>query len=65
MLDETTSTLDLGNEEVLYRQVQATSTTVVSVSHRATILKYHEYVLELAGNEAWQVHLAKGYKFSQ
>ena len=65
MLDEATSALDLANEEALYRQLQGTTTTVVSVSHRSTILKYHEHVLELDGKGAWQLHSAKGYHFSQ
>ncbi len=65
MLDEATSALDIGNEEGLYRLLQGTSTTVVSVSHRSTILKYHEQVLELDGKGAWQLFPAKGYKFSQ
>lgn len=65
MLDEATSALDIGNEEGLYRQLNGTSTTVVSVSHRSTILKYHRHVLELTGNGAWKLHRAEGYKFSE
>jgi putative ATP-binding cassette transporter len=65
MLDEATSALDNANEESLYRQLAATSTTIVSVSHRSTILKYHRDVLELSGDGAWQLRPAEGYSFSR
>jgi vitamin B12/bleomycin/antimicrobial peptide transport system ATP-binding/permease protein len=64
ILDEATSALDIRNEERLYRQLRETSTTVVSVSHHATILKYHHQVLELAGDGKWELHPAKGYTFN-
>lgn len=63
MLDEATSALDAANEESLYRQMAATDTTLVSVSHRSAILKYHRQVLELTGNGEWQIHPAEGYDF--
>lgn len=65
MLDEATSALDISNEESLYRQLAATSTTIVSVGHRSTILKYHRQVLALAGDGEWQLHPAEGYSFNQ
>ncbi|HEX5285919.1 MAG TPA: ABC transporter ATP-binding protein/permease, partial [Polaromonas sp.] len=49
MLDEATSALDIANEASLYRQLMATNTTLISVGHRSTILKYHKQVLELTG----------------
>jgi vitamin B12/bleomycin/antimicrobial peptide transport system ATP-binding/permease protein len=64
MLDEATSALDPGNEEFFYRQLIATSTTVVSVSHHANLLKFHHQVLELSGDDSsWEVHLARGFSF--
>lgn len=63
MLDEATSALDAANEESLYRQLAATQTTLVSVAHRASILKYHRQVLELCGEGEWQLHPAEGYDF--
>jgi putative ATP-binding cassette transporter len=63
MLDEATSALDAANEESLYRQLAATQTTLVSVAHRASILKYHKQVLELCGEGEWQIHPAEGYDF--
>ncbi|MFJ1258885.1 ABC transporter ATP-binding protein/permease [Cupriavidus sp. CuC1] len=64
MLDEATSALDIGNEERLYFQLSAGSTTLVSVSHRPTLLKYHQQVLELRGNGEWELHPSRSYRFS-
>ncbi len=63
MLDEATSALDIGNEEILYRELAATSTTPVSVSHHATLLKFHRQVLELTGSGKWRLHRADDYRF--
>ena len=62
MLDEATSALDAANEERLYRELAATRTTPVSVSHRAGIVPFHEEVLELPGDGAWRVLPASGYR---
>jgi putative ATP-binding cassette transporter len=64
MLDEATSALDIRNEERIYKQLRATSTTLVSVSHHATILKYHEQVLELTGDGKWKLQPARDYTLS-
>jgi putative ATP-binding cassette transporter len=64
MLDEATSALDIANEERLYQQLAATNTTLVSIGHRSTILKYHKQVLELAGDGAWELHSAEHYLFN-
>jgi putative ATP-binding cassette transporter len=65
MLDEATSALDIKNEERLYRQLSETATTLVSVSHRSTILKYHHQVLELIVDGQWKLHSANDYSFNQ
>jgi len=65
ILDEATSALDPANEAALYRQLQETGTTLVSVAHRSSILKYHTQVLELTGNCGWATHAASRYRFSQ
>jgi putative ATP-binding cassette transporter len=52
ILDEATSALDIANEDSLYRQLAASGTTLISVGHRPSILKYHPQVLELTGNAA-------------
>ncbi|HLS54457.1 MAG TPA: ABC transporter ATP-binding protein/permease [Zeimonas sp.] len=63
MLDEATSALDVGNEENLYRELATTSTTPVSVSHHAALLRFHDQVLELTGNGNWRLHRAADYRF--
>ncbi len=63
MLDEATSALDAGNEELLYRELAATATTPVSVSHHAALLKFHRQVLELTGSGNWRLHRAQDYRF--
>lgn len=65
ILDEATSALDADNEARLYRCLQGTATTLVSVSHRPGILQYHHQVLELKGNGEWQVFPARGYQFDR
>lgn len=64
MLDEATSALDHGNEDNLYRQLGATRTTPVSVSHRPALLAYHAQVLELPGDGSWRLRSAAGYEFN-
>jgi vitamin B12/bleomycin/antimicrobial peptide transport system ATP-binding/permease protein len=63
MLDEATSALDASNEENLYRQLAATRTTPVSVSHRPGVLPFHDQVLELPGGGQWRLLPAEGYRF--
>lgn len=63
ILDEATSALDIANEESLYEQLAATSTTLVSVGHRPSILKYHQQVLELSGDGEWKLYAADEYRF--
>ncbi len=55
VLDEATSALDVQNEERLYRLLQAAELTYVSVGHRPSMLQYHQYVLELAGEGRWRL----------
>jgi putative ATP-binding cassette transporter len=62
VLDEATSALDLKNEASLYQQLQESHTTFVSVGHRASLLRYHQQVLELTGNTSWRLMSAKEYE---
>lgn len=59
ILDEATSALDSTNEEMLYEKLLESGATLISVSHRLNILKYHVHVLELGGDGSWKVTLAK------
>lgn len=63
ILDEATSALDVANEGHLYQQLMTSHTTLISVAHRSTILKYHKQVLELTGDGQWQARSAAGYRF--
>lgn len=62
-LDEATSALDLANEARLYRQLMATRITPISVGHRASLLPYHAWVLELQGGGRWRLMAAQDYGF--
>lgn len=54
MLDEATSALDRENEARLYRLLASTATTLVTVSHHATLLPYHRQVLVLTSQGGWR-----------
>lgn len=62
VLDEATSALDLGNEQRLYDQLKSKDTTFISVGHRPSLLKYHNYVLELVGDATWKVSPLENYQ---
>ncbi|MBF2002927.1 MAG: ABC transporter ATP-binding protein/permease [Synechococcales cyanobacterium M58_A2018_015] len=55
ILDEATSALDLDNEKRLYQHLRESGTTFISVGHRTSLLKYHDYVLQIRGDQTWQV----------
>jgi putative ATP-binding cassette transporter len=63
ILDEATSALDSGNEASLYQRLRDSGTTLISVAHRAAVLRHHTHVLRLMGEGAWTVHDASGYQF--
>jgi len=62
VLDEATSALDLGNEQRLYDQLKNKETTFISVGHRPSLLKYHDYVLELGGDASWKLSPMETYQ---
>jgi putative ATP-binding cassette transporter len=61
ILDEATSALDADNEESLYQLLADSKTTLISVGHRPSILKYHPQVLELSGNGEWHCYVTADY----
>ncbi|WP_296892446.1 ABC transporter ATP-binding protein/permease [Thiobacillus sp.] len=65
ILDEATSALDIANEDNLYRQLADSATTLISVGHRPSILKYHSQVLELDGDGGWGLYAVGDYRFDQ
>lgn len=54
-LDESTSALDEPNEELLYSYLRDQRCTYVSVGHRSTLLKYHDWLLRIGKNGEWEV----------
>ena len=55
VLDEATSALDSENEASLYRKLQELDIHYISVGHRSSILDYHDYVLDLRGQDQWRL----------
>ncbi len=64
VLDEATSALDVQNEARLYRQLQESGTTYVSVGHRPSLLAYHDQVLELQGEGNWRLMTAAEFQLA-
>jgi putative ATP-binding cassette transporter len=65
ILDEATSALDSGNEASLYARLRENGTTLISIAHRAAVLRHHTHVLRLMGDGAWEVHDASTYDFDR
>jgi putative ATP-binding cassette transporter len=64
-LDEATSALDPHNESVIFRELAATGTTLVSISHHPMLVRYHSQVLELTVDSGWALHAAAEFCFSE
>ncbi len=62
VLDEATSALDSENEARLYGKLREFGIHYISVGHRISILDYHDYVLELRGQDQWQLLTVDDYK---
>jgi putative ATP-binding cassette transporter len=65
ILDEATSALDSGNEASLYGRLRDSGATLISIAHRAAVLRHHTHVLRLMGEGGWEVHEASGYQFDE
>jgi putative ATP-binding cassette transporter len=63
ILDEATSALDSSNEASLYGRLRENGTTLISIAHRAAVLRHHTHVLRLTGDGGWELHNASGYDF--
>ena len=64
-LDEATSALDPHNEVGIFRELAATGTTLVCISHHPSLVRYHSQVLELTVDSGWLLHPAAGFCFSE
>ncbi len=58
--DEATSGLDIENEELLYGLMKAAGMTMLSVGHRPSLVAFHDYVVELLGDDkgGWRMQTA-------
>ncbi|MEJ6488037.1 ATP-binding cassette domain-containing protein [Nostoc punctiforme UO1] len=65
ILDEATSALDLKNEGDLYRLLQETKTTFISVGHRESLFNYHQWILELSQDSSWQLMTVQDYQLKK
>jgi putative ATP-binding cassette transporter len=65
ILDEATSALDSANETALYGRLRDSGATLISIAHRAAVLRHHTHVLKLLGEGAWELHAASGYRFDE
>ncbi|MCW1925550.1 ABC transporter ATP-binding protein/permease [Luteolibacter arcticus] len=54
-LDESSSALDEPNEEHLYLYLREHRYTYVSVGHRSTLLKYHDWVMKIGKDGEWEI----------
>jgi len=63
ILDEATSALDSGNEASLYARLRDSGATLISIAHRAGVLRHHTHVLHLEGDGGWALHDACDYRF--
>ncbi|HQP12489.1 MAG TPA: ABC transporter ATP-binding protein/permease, partial [Candidatus Omnitrophota bacterium] len=64
VLDEATSALDMDNEARLYGKLKELGVHYISVGHRESILQYHNYVLDLKGQDQWRLTPVKEYQES-
>ncbi len=55
VLDEATSALDEDNEAEIYRVLVDSGTTLISISHRPQVARFHTKVLVLDGEEGWEI----------
>jgi putative ATP-binding cassette transporter len=63
ILDEATSALDSGNEASLYGRLRDSGATLISIAHRAGVLRHHTHVLRLTGDGGWEMHEARTFNF--
>jgi vitamin B12/bleomycin/antimicrobial peptide transport system ATP-binding/permease protein len=62
ILDEATSALDLKNEQLVYDKIKQSAATFISVGHRPSLLKHHQNVLEITGeNGGWRLVPTQDY----
>ena len=64
ILDEATSALDEDNQNLLYKQLSATTITFISIGHRRNLLQYHQQVLNLTDRQTWSLSSAQDFSLT-
>lgn len=59
ILDECTSAVSVDVEGNIYNFVKDYGITLLTVSHKQTLWKYHDYLLKLDGSQGWEFHEMK------
>jgi ABC-type uncharacterized transport system fused permease/ATPase subunit len=54
ILDECTSAVSIDVEGHLYSYMKAQGITLITVSHRETLWKYHDYLLKFKGDKDYE-----------
>jgi vitamin B12/bleomycin/antimicrobial peptide transport system ATP-binding/permease protein len=62
VLDEATSALDIEDEANLYGLLQALGIHYISVGHRSSVVRFHDWVLELQTQEQWRLLSVQDYR---
>ncbi len=55
IVDECTSAVSVDVESLLYECSRKLGITLVTISHRQTLYKYHDYLLKFAGDGTWAI----------
>lgn len=53
ILDECTSAVSIDVEAKLYNKAKELNITLLTVSHRMTLFKFHEYIIKFDGLGGW------------
>jgi vitamin B12/bleomycin/antimicrobial peptide transport system ATP-binding/permease protein len=61
ILDEATSALDEENEAELYEMLSESKSSMISVTHRPHLARYHSHVLVLGSDETWELVTSADY----
>jgi putative ATP-binding cassette transporter len=61
ILDEATSALDEENEAELYELLSQSKSSMISVTHRPHLARYHTKVLVLGSDETWELVSSTDY----
>ena len=56
ILDECTSAVSMEAERIIYEEYKARGITLITVSHRESLLKYHDYILKFDGRGGWNFY---------